>query len=128
MLICKLEDLKSGNCFRVEFIGKDKTGRKQYRGISFKKTLFGDIEDCNYYPLVKELIILAGKKELLEAIKDHCRENCVWLKTENDIENYAMECLVLKAYEHWQVFPEQAPEPDKWIFYFESIKMLSRSL
>lgn len=62
MLICKLEDLKSGNCFRSEFIGKDQTGRKRYRGISFKKTLFGDIEDCNYYPLVKELIILAGKR------------------------------------------------------------------
>ena len=65
MLICKLEDLKSGNRFRAEFIGKDKTGRKQYRGISFKKTLFGDIEDCNYYPLVKELIILVGKKRTL---------------------------------------------------------------
>lgn len=25
-------------------------------------------------------------------------------------------------------FPEQAPEPDKWIFYFEGIKMLSGSL
>ena len=24
MLICKLEDLKSGNCFRSEFIGKDR--------------------------------------------------------------------------------------------------------
>lgn len=128
-LVCKVEDFKSAsNNFRSEFIGKDQSGRKQYRGISFKKTLFGDIEDCNYYPLVKELIILAGKKELLEAIKDHCRENCAWLKTENDIENYAMECLVLKAYEHWQVFPEQAPEPDKWIFYFEGIKMLSGSL
>ena len=28
MLICKLEDLKSGNCFRSEFIGKDQTGRE----------------------------------------------------------------------------------------------------
>lgn len=65
MLICKLDDLKSGNCFRSEFIGKDQTGRKRYRGISFKKTLFGDIEDCNYDPLVKELIILAGKKKAL---------------------------------------------------------------
>lgn len=28
MLICKLDDLKSGNCFRSEFIGKDQTGRE----------------------------------------------------------------------------------------------------
>ena len=54
-----------------------RNGRGQlYLARKVKKTLFGDIEDCNYYPLVKELIILAGKKELLEAIKDHCRENC----------------------------------------------------
>lgn len=128
-LICKIEDFRSAsNSFRAEFIGKDQTGRKQYRGISFKKTLFGDIEDCNYYSLMKELIILAGKKELLEAIKDHCRENCVWLKTENDIENYAIDCLLSKAYEHWKGFPKQIPEPSKWIFYFDSILMLSRNL
>ena len=47
MLICKLDDLKSGNCFRSEFIGKDQTGRKRYRGISFKKTL--PIGERTYY-------------------------------------------------------------------------------
>ena len=128
MLIYKLEDLKSGNCFRAEFIGKDKTGRKQYRGISYKKTLFGDIEDCHYYSLVKELITLAGKSELLKTVKDYCREHCAWLKTENDIENHAIDCLLLKAYEYWKDFPKQMSEPDKWIFYFKSIKMLERNL
>ena len=127
-LVCKLEDLKSGNCFRSEFIGKDQSGRKQYRGISFKKTQFGNIEDINYYPLIKELIEIAGKSELLILIKDHCREHCVWLKTEKDIENHAIDCLLLKAYEHWKDFPKQMPEPDKWIFYFEGVKMLSGSL
>lgn len=128
-LVCKVEDFKfASNNFRSEFIGKDQAGRKQYRGISFKRTLFGDIEDCIYYPLVKELITFAGKRELLETIKDHCRENCAWLKTENDVENHAIDCLLSKAYEHWKGFPKQTPEPDKWIFYFESIGMLSRNL
>lgn len=128
-LVCKVEDFKSAsNNFRSEFIGKDQTGRKQYREISFKKTLFGDIEDCNYYPLVKELIILAGKKELLGTIKDYCRENCAWLKKEKDVENHAIDCLLSKVFEYWKDFPKQIPEPDKWIFYFESIPMLSRNL
>lgn len=128
-LVCRLEDLKtSRDHFVSEFIGKDQTGRKQYRGISFKKTLFGDIEDSNYYPLVKELIALAGKTELLEAIKDYSRENCAWLKTESDIENHAIDCLLSKAYEYWESFPKQVPESDKWIFYFESVEMLSRNL
>lgn len=49
-------------------------------------------------------------------------------KAVHERENKCKECLVLKAYEHWQLFQEQAPEPDKWIFYFEDIKMLSGSL
>lgn len=41
-VVCKVEDFKlASNNFRSEFIGKDQTGRKQYRGISFKKTQFG---------------------------------------------------------------------------------------
>lgn len=53
-LVCKVEDFKSAsNNFRSEFIGKDQSGRKQYRGISFKKTLFGDkllsIGERTYY-------------------------------------------------------------------------------
>lgn len=47
--VCKVEEFKpTSNNFRTEFIGKDWTGRKQYRGISFKKTQFGNIEDINY--------------------------------------------------------------------------------
>ena len=97
-------------------------------GISFKKTQFGDIEDINYYPMMKEFIEIAGKAELLKTVKDYCREHCAWLKTENDIENHAIDCLLLKAYEYWKDFPKQMSEPDKWIFYFEGIKMLSGSL
>ena len=103
--VCKVEEFKpTSNNFRTEFIGKDWTGRKQYRGISFKKTQFGNIEDINYYPLIKEFIEIAGKAELLKTIKDYCREHCVWLKTEKNIENYAIDCLLLKAYEHWKDF------------------------
>ena len=97
-------------------------------GISFKKTQFGSIEDINYYPLMKEFIEIAGKSELLKTVKDYCREHCAWLKTENDIENHAIDCLLSKAYEYWKDFPKQMPEPDKWIFYFKSIKMLERNL
>lgn len=86
------------------------------------------IEDINYYPLMKEFIEIAGKSELLKTVKDYCREHCAWLKTENDIENHAIDCLLSKAYEYWKDFPKQMPEPDKWIFYFKSIKMLERNL
>lgn len=92
------------------------------------QTQFGSIEDINYYPLMKEFIEIAGKSELLKTVKDYCREHCAWLKTEDDIENHAIDCLLSKAYEYWKDFPKQIPEPDKWIFYFKSIKMLERNL
>ena len=78
--------------------------------------------------LIKEFIEITGKVKLLKMVKDYCREHCAWLKTESDIENHAIDCLLSKAYEHWKDFPKQASEPDKWIFYFEDIKMLSRNL
>lgn len=128
MIIAKIEDFKAkSNNFRTEFIGKDNTGRKRYRPISFKKTLFGDIEDSVYYPIAKEFIIIAGKTELLQSIKDHCREHCVWLKKERDIEEYSIDCLLSRAYEYWPDFIYQSLDPDKWIFYFDNIKMLSAS-
>lgn len=66
--VCKVEEFKpTSNNFRTEFIGKDWTGRKQYRGISFKKTQFGNIEDINYYPLWVENN--STKPELKEEIK-----------------------------------------------------------
>ena len=82
----------------------------------------------NTSEVMKEFIEIAGKSELLKTVKDYCREHCAWLKTENDIENHAIDCLLLKAYEYWKDFPKQMSEPDKWIFYFEGIKMLSGSL
>lgn len=128
MIIAKIEDFKAiSNNFRTEFIGRDNTGRKRYRPISFKKTLFGDIEDSVYYSIAKDFIIIAGKTELLQRIKDHCREHCAWLKKEKDVEEYSIECLLSRAYEYWSDFTCQDSEQSKWIFYFDNIKMLSVS-
>lgn len=87
--VCKVEEFKpTSNNFRSEFIGKDQSGRKQYRGISFKKTQFGSIEDINYYPLMKEFIEIAGKSELLKTVKDYCRDALGHGMTDQQWEEY----------------------------------------
>lgn len=128
MLICRLEEFDSKcNCYMPELVGKDNLGHKIYRGINYQKTVFGDIEDSVYYPVAKELITIAGETELLESIKEHCRNHCGWLRSKQEVEEYAIKCLLLRAYEHWQDFTYSATKrSDQWIFYFDHIRMLSR--
>lgn len=124
MLICKLEEFRSRcNCYRSELIGKDNLGRKQYRGINYQKTIFGDIENNVYYPIAKELITISGEAELLEAIKNHCKDRCGWLRSEQEVEEYAINCLIDRAYEHWKDFLYPATKRNnKWIFYFNHVR------
>lgn len=51
-----------------------------------------------------EAIQADGETELLEKIKEHCRENCAWLRKEKDLEEYAVDCLCSRAYRHWPEF------------------------
>lgn len=51
-----------------------------------------------------EAIKEAGELDLLENIKDHCREQCAWLKKEKDVEEYAVQCLCNRAYQYWDDF------------------------
>lgn len=45
-----------------------------------------------------------GEAELLEKVKEHCREHCAWLRTEKDLEEYAIDCLCSRTYRHWPDF------------------------
>lgn len=47
-----------------------------------------------------------GGLALLTRVKEHCREHCVWLRTESELEEYAMECLCNGAYRHWKDFED----------------------
>ena len=45
-----------------------------------------------------------GETELLENVKEYCREHCAWLRTEKELEEYAISCLCSRAYRHWPDF------------------------
>lgn len=45
-----------------------------------------------------------GELKLLEKVKEHCRNHCVWLRKENELEKYAINCLCGRTYRHWPDF------------------------
>lgn len=47
-----------------------------------------------------------GELDLLTRVKEHCREHCAWLRTEGELEEYAMECLCDRAHRHWKDFED----------------------
>lgn len=84
--------------------GHDKRGKKEYGFKETYRTKAGDFSPEEWRKTVLQAIEDAGETDLLEHIKEHCRENCAWLHKEKDIEEYSMECLVGRAYPHWKDF------------------------
>ena len=84
--------------------GYDKRGRKEYGFKETYRTKVGDFSPEEWRKTVLQAIDAAGETDLLEKIKEHCREHCTWIRKEKDIEEYSMECLVLRAYLHWENF------------------------
>jgi hypothetical protein len=73
----------------------------------FYQTNLGEFTPEKWRELTLDAIKEHGKEELLERIKEYCKKNCIWLKKECDIEEYAMECLVSEAYLYWDDFCEE---------------------
>lgn len=47
-----------------------------------------------------------GELDLLDKVKEYCRVRCAWLHTENDLEEYAIECTCSRAYRCWEDFKD----------------------
>ena len=71
---------------------KSGSGRdKVYDSFVGVVTPVGEIEISEWRGLVKELIARAGEEELFEHLKVWAKEECAWLHTKQEIEDYALE-------------------------------------
>ena len=61
------------------------------------------VELSDWFRRMKDAVVQEGKQGLLEKIKDHCKK-LAWLHTDQEIEQYSLECLSHKAYEYWPDF------------------------
>ena len=80
--------------------------RPTYEYEDYVQTPQGDMPARIWVERMREAVRADGQEELLEAIKVHVRRYCVWLRNEKRIEEYALECLAIGAYNHWKDFKE----------------------
>ncbi len=119
MLIGRICDFDSTqNIFRTYCLGKDSSGRKLFEEKNYKKTMFGEIENSEWYKLAEQIIVASGNEQLLERVKDYCKNHCAWLHREQDVEKYAIECIMSEAYMAWEDFEADPIETAKWFFCF----------
>lgn len=42
--------------------------------------------------------------DLYEKVRNYCKENCYFLKTEEDLTERALSCMTTEAYKSWETF------------------------
>lgn len=80
-------------------------GRNILESRETYKTPIGEIEIGKWAKRVEEAARADGKAELLERIKERASK-LAWMQRADELEIkiYACECLLDKAYEHWEDF------------------------
>lgn len=68
------------------------------------KTKAGEFTPEEWRKRIKQIIEENNERELLDKIKQHCKQNCLWIKTEQELEDYSIDCLAGRVYIHWKDF------------------------
>ena len=93
-------------------------GEHKYHGRIIKDSRFiieyvtsvGRFLPEEWIETAKKVVIYHGLTDLYEKIKQHCRMQCIWLKTEKQIEEHALSCMASHAYEYWEDFSDKNNE------------------
>lgn len=93
--------IRTGRAYQKGF---DNRGKKVWGYKETYKTNAGEFVPQEWREKIKEAIEQAGEMELLENLKNYCREHCAWLHKESEIEDYAMDVLASRAYLCWEGF------------------------
>lgn len=109
--------------YMTTHITKDKAGKRIVEGRTTCKTPLGTFEEEEWAKLVEAAADEDGLRPLLERIKEHVREYA-WMKNKSDMDVLirAAECLLIRAYEHWEGFEnpliDQTDETGQLTFRF----------
>lgn len=86
--------------------------------MEFYRTDIGEFVPEKWLEATMQIIHTLQEVNLLEEIKDHVKDNCAWLKTDKDIEEYSASCMASGAYMHWDDFKDKRL-PEHKVFLFE---------
>lgn len=84
----------------------------------FYQTNMGEFTPDKWLEATLQIIQALWETKLLEEIKEHVKSNCMWLKTDKDIEEYSASCLASGAYMYWEDFVDKRI-PEHKVFLFE---------
>lgn len=101
-------------------IYQTRSGNTKRKGV-FKRiyeTGIGKFYPSDWMDMALQVIECIGENDLLDEIKKYAKENCVWLKTDKDIQEHSVRCLLSQAYMYWEKFGHKRI-PEHKIFYFE---------
>lgn len=85
------------------------------------ETGIGKFYQSEWLEMALQVIECIHENDLLDEIKKHVKENCVWLKTDKDIQEYSADCLLSGAYMYWEKFKHKRM-PEHKVFFFEKEK------
>ena len=103
----------SGTTYTTRF------GNVRHKSVfkEFYQTKMGEFSPKSWVEAVFEIVLTLQEEKMLEDIKEYVRNNCFWLKTEADIEEYSLECLASGAYMYWKDFKyKRIPEHEVFVF------------
>lgn len=111
-------------CGRVVPTGTYETTRRGSSRVVHRfeetyKTAVGEFLPDEWKRIIRGCVEASGSQELLERIIEHCRVNCVWLKTDREREEYALKILTGRVYRYWKDFSlEGLEEKTAFVFIF----------
>lgn len=130
MKVYRMEDLRINQrigrsrptgTYEITRIG---TSRAVTRFCETYATDAGEFIPEKWLEIVRKCADESNSTKLLERIVEHCRTNCVWLKTDKDREDYALNILVGRTYHHWKDFSLNGlTENSSFVFEFEGGKI-----
>ena len=81
--------------------------RHKYVFKEFYQTNMGEFVPEKWLEVTLQLVKTIQETRLLEEIKDYVKRNCYWLKKANEVEEYAINCLLSGAYIYWYDFKDK---------------------
>ena len=83
------------------------------------KTGVGIVSPDKWKEIARMCVSETGSEKLFQNIVDYVTHNCVWLKTNEDREEYALNILLGRVYRHWKDFSlDNATEYTAFVFEF----------
>lgn len=92
--------------------------RHKYVFKEFYQTNTGKFTRDRWLEVTRQIVENIQETKLLEEIKDYVKNNCYWLKTPDEVEEYAINCLASGAYMYWNDFKDKRV-PEHKVFIFE---------